>query len=408
MKICFATNYLPTYHKTWGGAEQACYKMAKFLVKNNQEVTVLATKTNRKVGEEFSFHPISILEDIPIKGLGYLKTLLPFDIISYFLSCRIFKKIKPDVVHLHNFNFLTFSLVLSAKELKIPVLFSVYDYWVICPTLLLLDNNGEICKRFHGYHCLSCLEQQKLDIFQKCFLRFRKGTFDWFLNKIDCFLVLSKCSARILEDYGIDKEKIAIIPLPLFEKTDLISHVEEDSILFVGWINMPKGLHILLEAMPKILANIPGAKLYVIETGEGKEYKGKIVNLLKDLKIEEKVSFLGKRSTEEVKGYLQRCNVVVIPEQWENMSPLILGEAAMMGKPIVASRIGGISEFIEDGKSGFLAEPKDSGHFARQIIWMLKNRDEAKKMGEEARKKAEHIFNEDRILRDLLDLYGKF
>ncbi len=68
MKICYVTNYLPGYHKTWGGAEQACYKMAKFLVKNNQEVIVLATKTNRKVEENFAFYPISILEDITIKG----------------------------------------------------------------------------------------------------------------------------------------------------------------------------------------------------------------------------------------------------------------------------------------------------------------------------------------------------
>jgi glycosyltransferase involved in cell wall biosynthesis len=79
--------------------------------------------------------------------------------------------------------------------------------------------------------------------------------------------------------------------------------------------------------------------------------------------------------------------VVVIPEQYENMSPLLMIEAMSMSKPVVISRAGGIPEFIEDGVSGWLANPLDPGDFADKIIRVFRDPDHAKAMGENARQR---------------------
>jgi glycosyltransferase involved in cell wall biosynthesis len=71
----------------------------------------------------------------------------------------------------------------------------------------------------------------------------------------------------------------------------------------------------------------------------------------------------------------------------------------------VASRIGGIPEFIKEGRNGLLADPKDSLEFAKKIIYMLKNEEETKIMGSKAREDIARICDEDRVLNELLQLY---
>jgi trehalose synthase len=76
-------------------------------------------------------------------------------------------------------------------------------------------------------------------------------------------------------------------------------------------------------------------------------------------------------------------------------------------KPIVASKIGGIPEFIKEGETGLLANPKNSKDFAAKIIWILKNQRQARKMGKVAREFALKTFNEDKNFNETIELYKK-
>lgn len=401
MNICYATNYLPFCHKTWGGAEMACYRLAKLLINQGQQVSILTTKPDKEVNGDFLFYGAPILEDYLGKIGGALKTFIPFDPILGFSSFNILNRAKPDVLHLHNFDVLSFSLIHSAKRLGIPILLSIYDYWYFCPARVLVDKNGRFCGRYAGFHCFSCLSG-----FKKVLAIRERKFFDYFLDKIDIFIVLSQSSANILQDYGIKGKKIRAVPIPLLNDiTDIHSDMEENSILFVGWIHPHKGLHILLRAMPEILEEIPQTKLYVFETGVEKSYKKYVIRLINELKLDNHVFMFGKQSPERVKEFMQRVNIVAIPEQWENMSPLVLIEAMGFGKPIIASRIGGIPEFIEDGKSGSLVNPKKSSEFSEEIIWLLKNKESAIEIGKKARDNAIRIFNEETIIQRLLGIY---
>ncbi|MBI3755103.1 MAG: glycosyltransferase family 4 protein [Deltaproteobacteria bacterium] len=181
--------------------------------------------------------------------------------------------------------------------------------------------------------------------------------------------------------------------------------MEDNSILFAGWIDEKKGLHILIDAMPEIFKKVPSAKLYVLELTSYKEYKNKILKKVDEYGLKDRFFMLGRLSSDEFKEYLKKANVVVVPEQWENMSPVIIAEAMAKAKPIVASRIGGIPEFIEHGKSGLLASHNNPKDFAEKIIQILQDKNKAIEMGKMARQRALEIFNEEKIKNQLLDLY---
>lgn len=414
MKICQVTDYLPQWHQSWGGAEQACYRMIKLLSKEGHEIKVLSLPPAKEMKEGFAPFPIKTIENYSGKILGrYLKkiklTFLPFDPLSFLHFCRILKRMKPDILHLHRFNLLSFSVVQSARRLGIPTLVTIYDYWSMCPRGMLLDKGGEVCQRFQGPSCIGCYEFGKFRSLQNFFLARRKRTFDFFLKRIEAFIVLSSSSSHILQRYGIDKEKIHVIPQAFsFPKIDIKKSKgwERLSILYTGWITPHKGLHIIIEALPLILEEIPEVKLYIIGEWDNGEYGKRVKNLIERHRLNKHLFILGKKSYSEVEKYLQKANVVVIPEQWENMSPVILVEAMAHAKPVVASAIGGLPEFVKDGENGFLVNPKDSTGFAKRIIWIFKNEREAIKMGEQARRDVMKICDEERILKKTLNLYN--
>ena len=181
------------------------------------------------------------------------------------------------------------------------------------------------------------------------------------------------------------------------------------SILFAGWIQHRKGLHVLLQAMPEVVRKYPDVKLYAMggEVKWSDDYKDLINKIITDNNLSENVELMGMQKPETVKEYLHKCNMVVIPEQWENMSPVLVAEAMTLGRPIVASRIGGIPEFVDGKTNGLLATHSDPHDFAEKIITCLDDPVKAKAMGLKAKSDSKNIFDENKIKVKLIDLYKK-
>jgi glycosyltransferase involved in cell wall biosynthesis len=97
--------------------------------------------------------------------------------------------------------------------------------------------------------------------------------------------------------------------------------------------------------------------------------------------------------------------VGVVPEQWEIAWPIALTEFMMSEKPTVSSRIGGMPDFIIDGKNGFMVNHKNPDEFAEKIVWLLKHKNKAREMGKLARRDSLRICNENAIFKKLMDLY---
>lgn len=407
MKICHVNNLLPTHHKLWAGGAQATYRFVKLLAKKGVKNIVLSTKPTKKPEKDndFEFHAVTLAQDVLGEKLGRLLKR-PFDPIAYFHCYKMLKKIKPDIVHLHNFGDLGFGVVLAAKRLKIPVVFSIYNYWCFCPNQTLMKNDDSVCNEFHGPQCIECMSGKK-DPLQKIFMSKRKAMFDFFLfSRVDKFLALSNYLSKLLQAYGVKKSRIAVVRSPFNEIKLKKSRIEKNLILYAGMIVPRKGLDVIIRAMPKIVKEVPDARLYVLGQEDPCEidYKTRVKELIKEYRLEKNILWFEKKPKSEFEKLIRKAAVMAIPEQWNNMSPLLVIECMMFGKGIVASNMGGIPELLQG--SGLLAKASSPDDFAKKIVWALKNNKKMQAMGKKAREKAIKMFDEERIAKELIGTYS--
>lgn len=149
--------------------------------------------------------------------------------------------------------------------------------------------------------------------------------------------------------------------------------------IFVSQGDYPiKGLHFLLRAMKDVLEEYPESKIYVsgncVTGDDGLRKKVKLASYGKYLKelieknqLQEHIVFLGNLNAEEMKNRYLKSNVFVSPSIMEN-SPNSVGEAMILGVPVISSRVGGVHNLLEDGKEGILYEATNVQALSNAII----------------------------------------
>ncbi|HNX00455.1 MAG TPA: glycosyltransferase [Candidatus Cloacimonadota bacterium] len=141
---------------------------------------------------------------------------------------------------------------------------------------------------------------------------------------------------------------------------------EPPRILFFGFIKHYKGLDVLLKAMPAILKQIPGLQLLVVGEVYGNDDRYK--NLIQSLDIGKHVEFHAEYvPNEEVEKYFTNTDVCVLPYRTATQSG-ITQLAFAFHTPVIATRVGGLTEVIEEGKNGFLVEPENPSQLADAVV----------------------------------------
>ena len=154
-----------------------------------------------------------------------------------------------------------------------------------------------------------------------------------------------------------------------------------------------------LKAAKKVLENFRNCGF--ILAGEG-ELTDDLKQLARDLEIENKTYFIGRCS--RVAELLSISDICVLSSKTEGFSNSIL-EYMAAGKPVVATRVGGASEAIVEGETGFLVESDDDAKLAERLIYLLENPEKAEKMGKMGRKIAEEKFSLEAQLEKTFNLY---
>ena len=167
----------------------------------------------------------------------------------------------------------------------------------------------------------------------------------------------------------------------------------------VSVLRPQKALDVLLRAIQALLPEFPGLKVLI--AGEG-DRRFALEDLTKELGLEDSVMFLGVRT--DVPDVLAALDVAVSSSDFEG-SPLSVMEFMEAARPIVATRVGGVPDLIEDGVHGLLVEPQDPAAFAAAVARMLRDRDAARAMGERARERRRTEFDIDVMVRRLEQLY---
>lgn len=267
-------------------------------------------------------------------------------------------------------------------------------YWLSGLVALKLKTNWKI-PPVQTFHTLGLVKQRFLPGLTEPQARITAENL--LVSRVDRILAFTTDEVGYLHNlYGADSGKISIIPpgvdVNRFHpiavnqaKAKIGISPQRRLILFVGRLDPIKRVEILLSAFKEI--DDPRVKLMVIGGESGDENLGRLKLLAKDLKISERVSFLGQRDQKILPFYYSAAEMTIVPSSYESFG-LVALESMVCGTPVVASTVGGLAVLIADGQTGFSIPPNQIQPLATAILMLLKNRKLRIKMGRTARRAA--------------------
>lgn len=205
------------------------------------------------------------------------------------------------------------------------------------------------------------------------------------LRNASKFLTLSGIVEKEVQQYSKGK-KVYRSELPVYDcykpvdesnhqkiKSELGFEPESLVLLFFGYVRKYKGLDVLIEAFPSILASKPNAKLLIV--GEFYDDPKPYLEQIDRLEIADKVRLINQFvPNEEVAKYYQVSDVVILPYRSATQSG-ILNVAYGFYKPVIVTNVGGLAEFVEEGKTGFVVDPESPEAILNGVNKFYKTKD---------------------------------
>jgi glycosyltransferase involved in cell wall biosynthesis len=333
--------------------------------------------------------------------------------ISAFFSLRTWKEVKalvrrthPAVAMVQNvFPLISPSVYYALRSEGIPTIQLVYNYRFVCPDAQLFSQ-GEICERCvlgNHWHAVArkCYRASRaLSAWYAAILKLHRVTRTFAWNN-DLFIIPDHFLGTKLMRGGIPGLKIKKNVNPFFVDDYQPSFEPGEFILYVGRLVRQKGVFTLVHAMSCVSPESP--PLYIV--GDGASHR-ELETLISDLNLQNHVKLLGPRWGSEVESLIRNSRFVVVPSEWYDNLPLILCQAYAMAKPVIASAINGIPEYVENGVDGLLFEAGNAVALAQCIDRLSADTSLLCTMARNARRKAEAVFDHQaywRTLSPLLD-----
>ena len=176
------------------------------------------------------------------------------------------------------------------------------------------------------------------------------------------------------------------------------------TILFAGIMTRRKNVTGLVRAFDTVHKRIPSARLVIVGPSPEADYAEEVQALVRLLDLQDAVSFRGFLENRELIACLAQSRCVVLFSN-EETSPTIIAQAMAMGRPIVASRVGGIPELVEEGKSGFLVDAGDEEALSEKLIQVLTSDGLVHEMGDYNRRVAVARSSPDEVARQTIQAY---
>jgi glycosyltransferase involved in cell wall biosynthesis len=170
-------------------------------------------------------------------------------------------------------------------------------------------------------------------------------------------------------------------------------------ITFIGRLDYLKGVHILFEALIKLKADGIAVNLTIIGDGPDRD---RLTILARDKNILNSIRFCGE--VENILPYMQKSALFVLPSLSEGLSNVLL-ESMACGLPVIATRVGGNPDVIQDNVNGILVEPEHPDHLHQALKKVLLDKALAEQLGREARKTVEEKFSLQAVTDQYLSLY---
>ena len=354
------------YHFRNGGTETVYFNTTNLLRKYGHEVIHFSLKNPRNLPSSMANYFI----DMPELRRTGLKNKLKYS--TSFLynqeSAQNIEKLiiaeKPDIAHIHLlFNGVSLSILPILSKYKIPVIYTVHDYRLLCPASLFLNGNGDICEACRGgkyYNCTlkRCSQGSILNSLMLTVEGYFKDKFFPIGKYVDTFIFVSSFSQKKHISFNKDFQFKSVLLYNFTVKNENIAYVKGDYFLYLGRLSREKGISTLISAAQQL----PHVKFKIAGNGP----------LIKEVQhISKNIEYVGFQSGESLKRLINNSNFVIIPSVCYENNPLAIIEAFALGKPVIGANIGGIPELIINGQNGFLFEPGNISDLKYKIMKAL-------------------------------------
>ena len=305
---------------------------------------------------------------------------------------QLLEEIKPDIAHIGHLNHLSTGIVDELYKRKIPILFTLHDYWLMCPRGQFLQRNFDgknlykLCHFQDDNKCAnSCYKMYFDDLegekYYTNWVKNRMKITKSIIKKVDLFHAPSKyLMKRFVDDFNVPKEKIFYLDYgfpthylrPVKPKTNEIY-----TFGYIGTHIPAKGIDLLIRAFSKLEGK---AKLKIF----GRE-RGQNTKTLKAMaqKSKNPIEFCGEYINQNLATTVfNNVNVIVVPSIWAENSPLVIHEAQACKIPVITANYGGMAEYVKHKVNGLLFEHRSIESLYKQMKYAIDNQEEMRRCGE--------------------------
>jgi glycosyltransferase involved in cell wall biosynthesis len=362
-----------------GGVSRHVHDLARYLHEQGDEVHILASKSFPQRTDGTLPNGVEV-----IKRLNPLSDLSVSNRVKMFYDClnlvneldRIGNRY--DVIHVHEGERFDF---LYRRKVSTPVIATLHGIFAVC------TGSEDLCNPGDGATCAVCyvkkhpalaLGSPAIAIDYHYHYELTRRTLSR-LHKIIC--VSDYVKRRISDYFGLPKSKMITIPNAVnsddsqnIEKTESeqfrkkIACGHDKIILFVGRLVNVKGVQVLISSMPEILKSVD-AELVIVGDGASRKM---LERLAQQCNLNSHVLFTGSVDDKTLRLIYQIADVSVVPSLYETFGITAI-EAFAARTPLVVANLGGLSEIVENGKTGVKVIPNDPGSLAKGVTEILSN-----------------------------------
>ena len=300
---------------------------------------------------------------------------------------EVLDEVQPDVVHIGHLNHLSTSLIVQAATREIPIIYTLHDFWVMCPRGQFMQMQPENSNELW----VSCDGQEDRKCAERCYARYFSGAVeeqesdiaywaDWVKRRmqhmremtelVDLFLAPSEyIRDRHIDAFGLPESKLAYIDYG-FDLSRLANRCRTQGEAFtfgyIGTHTPAKGIQDLLRAFGDI-AGEPILRIWGRHRGQDTEALKYLAESLPN-NASDRVEWLPEyRNQDIVSDVFDRVDAIVVPSIWAENSPLVIHEAQQARVPVITADAGGMSEYAHHEVNGLLFEHRSPSDLAKQM-----------------------------------------
>lgn len=309
----------------------------------------------------------------------------------------------PDIIHIHNFlPLVSPSVLFIAKKFHIPVVLTLHNYRLICPSAILFYNGHIYEKSIHSIFPVDAIWKgvYRNSMFQTATVALMTAVhhvLGTWKNKVNCYITLTQFAKEKFENSALSISPNRLVTKPNFIKDCGIGDENrEDFYLFIGRLTEEKGIRTLLKA-----ASLYNFKFTIIGDGPlGKEVEA-------FARENPTISYQGFQPKDIVMSYLKRCKALIFPSIWYEGFPVTILEAFCTGTPVIASNMGGMKEIIQNRVNGLHFEPGNEKDLVTKIIEIEEENGLEKKLSINARSTYLNKYTPSRNYDQLIEVYDR-